>query len=95
MAVTAIDAVITDVVFVAELDGLLSFDPLAGVPARPSDLGRDPQCCEQNKDGAVNRGPRQIVRAMTENLWHRRKIRLPATGGTLTRESLALKLPVT
>jgi hypothetical protein len=28
---------------------------------------------------------------MTEDLWHRRKIRLRATGGTLTRESLALK----
>ncbi len=33
MTVTAIDAVITDVVLVAELDGLLSFDPLACVPA--------------------------------------------------------------
>jgi hypothetical protein len=33
MAVTAIDAVITDVVLVAELDWLLGFYPLAGVPA--------------------------------------------------------------
>ena len=33
MAVTAIDAVITDVMLVAELDGLLGFYPLAGVPA--------------------------------------------------------------
>ena len=91
VAITAINAVITDVMLVAELYELLSFYPLAGVPARASNLCRYPKRGEQNKDRAVNRGPRQIVRAMTEDLWHRRKIRLPATGGTLTRESLALK----
>lgn len=63
-----------------ELNWLLGLDELAGVPARPSDLGRDPEGGEQNKNRAVNRGPRQIVRAMTEDLWHRRKIRLRATG---------------
>lgn len=94
VAIAAIDTVIAHVVFMTELDWLLSFDPLAGVPTRPGDLCRYPKRCEQNEDRAVNRGPRQIVRAMTEDLWHRRKIRLPATGGTLTRESLALKLPV-
>jgi hypothetical protein len=34
MAITAINAVISDVMFMAELDGLLSLDPLAGIPGR-------------------------------------------------------------
>src|SRR6267154_1042133 len=76
MAITAINAVVADVMLVAELDGLLPFDPLSGVPSRTSDLCRDPKGCEQNKNGAVNRGPRQIVRAMTENLWHRRRLEI-------------------
>jgi hypothetical protein len=70
VAIAAINAVVADVVLMTELDWLLAFDPLAGVPSRPGNLCRDPKSCKQNKDGAVNRGPRQIVRAVTENLWH-------------------------
>jgi hypothetical protein len=73
VAVTTVDAVIADVMLVTELDWLLAFDPLAGVPSRASDLCRDPQRQQQNKNRAVDRGPRQIVRAVTENLWHRRR----------------------
>jgi hypothetical protein len=65
-----------------ELDWLLALDPLAGVPTRPGDLCRDPKACEQNEDGAINRGPRQIVRAMTENLWHVPLIKVFAGGRT-------------
>jgi hypothetical protein len=70
VAIAAIDTVIADMMLVAELDWLLALDPLAGVPSRPGYLRRDPEAGEKDKDGAVNRGPRQIVRAMTENLWH-------------------------
>jgi len=53
-----------------ELDWLLALDPLAGVPSRPGNLCRDPKGREENEDRAINRGSRQIVRAVTENLWH-------------------------
>ncbi len=58
VTVTTIDAVIADVVFVTELDRLLAFDVLPGVPAGTSDLGGDPQRGNQNEDRAVNRGSR-------------------------------------
>src|SRR5882762_195361 len=70
VAIAAIDTVIANVMLMTKLDWLLALDPLAGVPSRPGDLCRDPEAREQNEDGAINRGPRQIVRAMTENLWH-------------------------
>jgi hypothetical protein len=43
VAVTAINAVIADVMFVTELDGLLTLDVLTGVPAGAIDLSRDPK----------------------------------------------------
>ena len=43
MAVTTIDAVVADVMFVTELDRLLSFEPLAGVPGRAIQLDGSPQ----------------------------------------------------
>src|SRR6267154_533820 len=70
VAIAAINAVVAHMMLMTELDWLLTLDPLAGVPSRPSNLCRNPKGREQNKDGAVNRGPRQIVRAVTENLWH-------------------------
>src|SRR5712692_1584971 len=73
MAVTTVDAVIADVMLVTELDWLLALDPLAGVPSRASNLCRDPQRRQQDENRAIDRGPRQIVCAVTENLWHRRR----------------------
>ena len=70
MTITTIDAIVADVMLMAELDWLLGFDPLARVPSGSSNFCRDPEGREQNKDGAVNRGSRQIVRAVTEYLWH-------------------------
>ena len=43
MTVAAIDAVVADVMLMTELDWLLSFDPLAGVPGRTIQLDGDPQ----------------------------------------------------
>jgi hypothetical protein len=74
MTVAAVDAVIADVVLVTELDWLLTLDVRAGVPARSVDLGGDEQSGDQNKYSAEDCGARQIVCAVTENLWHRRRI---------------------
>ena len=71
MTVTAINAVVAHVVFVAELDRLLTFDPLSGVPSRTVDRSGHPQRRQQYKNGAEDSGPREIVRAVTKNLWHR------------------------
>src|SRR5215813_5930662 len=74
MTVTAVNAVIADVVLVTELNWLLALDVRARVPARAVDLGGDKQRGDQNEYRAEDRGPRQIVCAVTENLWHRRRI---------------------
>ena len=85
VAIATIDAVVADMMLMTELDWLLGLDPLTGVPSRSSDFRRYPEGCEQNKDGAVNRGPRQIVRAVTENLWHSPLIKVLAGGRTYPR----------
>src|SRR5229473_4717707 len=87
VAVTTVDAVIANVMLVTELDWLLALDPLAGVPTRAGNLGRHKQRRQQNEDRAVNRGPRQIVRAVTENLWHRRREDMHSLAGGLVRLS--------
>jgi len=71
MTVTTIDAVIAYMMFVTELDRLLTFDPLSGVPSRTVDRSGHPQRRQQYKDGAEDSSPREIVRAVTKNLWHR------------------------
>jgi len=73
MAIAAINAVVADVVFMTELNGLLTLYVLAGVPARAGDLCGHPKGRKEDKDCAENRSSRQVVRAMTENLWHRRR----------------------
>jgi|SRR6266567_2170665 len=81
MAIATIDAIVADVMLVTELDWLLALDPLTGVPSGSGDLCRYPKRREQDKNRAVDRGPRQIVRAMTENLWHRRRKCVHLKGG--------------
>jgi hypothetical protein len=54
MTVTTIDAVISNVVFVTELDRLLSLKPLAGVPRRAIEFHGGPQRCDNYKYRAVN-----------------------------------------
>ena len=55
MAVAAINAIVSHVMFVAKLDGLLSLNPLAGVPGRTVQLNCYPQSGKENKDSAINR----------------------------------------
>lgn len=43
MAITAIDAVVANVMFMAKLDWLLPFDPLSCVPGRAIDFRTDPK----------------------------------------------------
>ena len=73
MAVTTVDSVVADVVFMAELNWLLSFDPLARVPRRAVQLDRDPKCRDKNKSCAIDRDFRERVCAVVENL-HRRRV---------------------
>jgi hypothetical protein len=43
VTVAAVDAIVTDVVFVTELDRLLSFDPLTGIPRGAVEFNSNPQ----------------------------------------------------
>src|SRR6185436_11478481 len=52
MAITAINAVVADVVFMTELNGLLALDVLPGVPARAGDLSGHPEGRQEDKDSA-------------------------------------------
>src|SRR5687767_1872651 len=61
--------------FVAELNRLLFFDPLTGVPRRTIQLNGDPQQGDNNKNSAIDRDFRQRVRTVMEDLGHCRKIR--------------------
>ena len=74
MTVTAIDTVIADVVLVTELNRLLPLDVSASVPAGAVDFGGDEQSGDYNEYRAEDRGPCEIICAVTENLWHRRRI---------------------
>jgi hypothetical protein len=72
--------------FMTELNWLLALDVRARVPAGSSDLRGDPKRGEQNKDRAKDRGSREIVGAVSENLWHRRRYnQLTLTGEPFRR----------
>jgi hypothetical protein len=74
VTVTAIDAVVADVMFMTELNGLLTFNPLTGIPTGTIQLDSHPQQSNNNKNSAVNRDFRQRVSAVMEDLWHLRVI---------------------
>ena len=70
VTVTAIDAVVADVMFMTELNGLLTFDPLSGVPGGTIQLNSHPQQSDDYENSAINRDFRQRVSAVMEDLWH-------------------------
>jgi hypothetical protein len=74
MAVTTIDAVIADVMFVTELNRLLSFKPLARVPGGTIKLNGYPQRGNDYEQRTVDGDFCQCVSAVVKNLWHRRRI---------------------
>jgi hypothetical protein len=49
VTVTAIDAVIADVVLMTELNGLFAIDERTSVPRRTINLGKCPHCGPQNE----------------------------------------------
>src|SRR5690349_10104458 len=73
VTVTAIHPVVADVMLVTELNWLLALDVSASVPAGTVNFGGDEKRGDQNKYRAEDRGPCQIICAVTENLWHRRR----------------------
>lgn len=58
MTVTTIDTVIANVMFMTELNWLLPFDPLAGVPGRTIQLNGDVEQGDDDKNCAVDRNLR-------------------------------------
>ena len=90
MTVAAIDAVVTGVMFMTELDGLLSFDPRTSVPGGTIQLNSDPQQSNDNENGAINRDFCQRVRAVMEDLWHYRRRACRALSGPQTSQSIKL-----
>lgn len=82
MAVATVDAVVADVMFMTELDRLLALDPLARVPRRTIQFDRDPQKRNNNEESAIDRNLGKRIRAVMEDLWHRRRIK--RRGGSRT-----------
>jgi len=97
VAITAINAVIANVMFVTELDRLLAFDPLACVPGRAADLGAHPKSGQENEHRSKDRCSGQRVSAVMKNLWHRRNSainsRARILGAALNRRNLNGKDP--
>jgi hypothetical protein len=79
VTVTAVDAIVTDVMFVTELNWLLAFDPLARIPGRTVQFNRDPQQSHNYKYSAINRNLCQRVGAVMEDLWHCRRAKSGAS----------------
>src|ERR1700741_3383642 len=57
-----------------ELNRLLPFNPLTGIPRRTVQFNCDPQQGKSDQNGAVNRDFRQRVCAVMEDLLHRRRL---------------------
>jgi hypothetical protein len=75
VTVTAVDAVVADVMFMTELNRLLPLDPLTGVPGRTVQLNSYPQQSNNYEESAINRNLCQRVSAVMEDLWHCRRIK--------------------
>jgi hypothetical protein len=76
VTVTAVDAVVADVMFVTELDRLLSFDPLTRIPGRTIELDSDPEQSNNYEESSIDRNLCQRVSAVMEDLWHCRRSEL-------------------
>ena len=72
MTVATIDTVVSNVVLMTELDWLLPLEPLARIPGRAIKFYCNPKSGKENEDSAINRKLCQRVRAVMEDLWHRR-----------------------
>src|ERR1043166_7871611 len=77
MAVTTIDAVVTDVMFMTELDRLFALDVLPCVPSRTIQFNGHPQQCDDDEYRTVDSNLRQSISAVVENLWHWKARTLP------------------
>ena len=54
MAIATVDTIVTDVMFVAKLNRLLSLNPLARVPGRAVYFRSHPEGRDENEDCAIN-----------------------------------------
>jgi hypothetical protein len=69
VTVTTIDSVVADVMFMTELNWLLPFHPLSGVPRRSIQFDSYPQQGDDYENSAINRDLCQRVSAVMEDLW--------------------------
>jgi len=76
MTITTVNTVVPDVMFVTELNWLLPFDPLTGIPGRSIQLNSDPKQSNNYEESAINRNLCQRVSAVMEDLWHCRRSEL-------------------
>jgi hypothetical protein len=74
VTIPAIDAIVADMMFMAELNRLLNFNRLTRVPGGTADRSGNPKGGQQNEDRAEDRGPRKCIRTVVKNLWHRRSL---------------------
>ena len=70
MTIPAVDAVVSNVMFVTELYGLLALDPLSGIPGRAVELSSHPERSYQDKQSAIDRNFCERVCAVMEDLRH-------------------------
>jgi hypothetical protein len=68
VTVTTVNAVVADVMLMTKLHGLLSLNPLSGIPRRTIQLGRRIESGSKNKYGTIDRDFREGVGAVVEDL---------------------------
>ena len=89
MAIAAVNAVIAYMMFVTELNWLLTLNPLPGVPRRSIDLGAHPKRRDQDENGAENAELGESVGTVLEDLGHRfRRLLRSARNGKTQRAKL-------
>lgn len=72
MAITAIDAVVADVMFMGKLNRLLSRNERLGNIRGPAQLKQNPKGTPSKKQADDDTQPRKRIHAAVEELWHRR-----------------------
>jgi hypothetical protein len=83
VAIPAINAIVTDMMSVAELNRLLAINKGARVPGGAIHLRERPYRGRQNKDGSEDGHSRKGISAVMKDLWHRSVCRLTLFGAPL------------
>ena len=85
VAIPAVDAVVADMMFVAELNRLFAIYKGPCIPGRTIHFGERPYSGRQNEDGSENGHPRKGISAVMKDLWHRSVCRLTLFGAPFNK----------